>query len=102
VHAHVLCPVQVATVNALGLTGVKLTWWASIEDSPVLSGETVRDFLDREDAPARGRLLHRASRTEGGTHTLEFDDAEVLADTLYARLRQGVWARGEGVEPGAQ
>ncbi len=97
-----LCPVQVATVNALGLLGLQLRWWESIQNSPVLSGETVGDFLDREDAPARGRLLYGASKPEGGTHTLVFEDALLLADTLYARLRRGVLAWSEGVEPGAQ
>ena len=97
-----LCPVQVATVNALGLTGPERLWWASISGSALLLSKTVGDFLNLEDAPARGRLLHRASKTEGGTHTLEFDDAEVLADTLFARLRPGVLPWSEGVEPGAQ
>ena len=97
-----LCLVQVATVNALGLTGPERIWWESIQNSPVLLGETVRDFLDREDAPARRDLLHEASERPDGTYTISLGKAQVLADTLYARLRPGVLPWSEGVEPGAQ
>ena len=97
-----LCPVQVATVNALGLTGPERLWWASISGSALLLSKTVGDFLNLEDAPARGRLLYGASERPDGTYAISSLRAQVLADTLFARLRPGVLPWSEGVEPGAQ
>ncbi len=91
-----LCLAQVATVNALGLTDPERIWWALISGNALLLSKTVGDFFDREDALARRDLLLEASARGDGTYDITPGQAKVLADALFARLRQGVWARGEG------
>ena len=85
-----LCLAQVATVNALGLTDPERIWWALISGNALLLSKTVGDFLDREDALARRDLLLEASAREDGTYDITPGQAKVLADALFARLRQGV------------
>jgi hypothetical protein len=100
-----LCLAQVVTVDAIAgtaLTPPERLLWASIKDSEWLEGTTVSYFLDRGDALARGRLLHVASEWPDGTYAISMGRAQVLADTLFARLRPGVLPWSEGVEPGAQ
>ena len=84
-----LCLAQVATVNALGLTDPERSLWAFIKDSEWLLSKTVADFLELDSRDDRTDLLYRASRI-GGAHTMERDDAQVLAANLLARLRRGV------------
>ena len=91
-----LCLAQVATVNALGLMDPERSLWAYIKDSEWLLSKTVADFLELDSRDDRTDLLYRASRSDGGAHTMERGDAQVLAATLLVRLRRGVWARGEG------
>lgn len=94
---------QVAAVESVetgkGLTGHKLALWNSVKSSSWLTDETVGSFLGLPDAAARGRLLRRGSKREDGTHSLDFEDAQLLADALVTLLSPGVlslWERGLG------
>ena len=100
-----LCLAQVVTVDAIAgtaLTPPERLLWASIKDSEWLEGKTVADFLNLDSRDDRRDLLYGASERPDGTYAISLLRAQVLADTLYARLRPGVLPWSEGVEPGAQ
>ena len=83
-------------IAGTALTPPERLLWASIKDSEWLEGKTVADFLDLDSRDDRRDLLYRASRIDGGARTMEREDAQVLAATLYARLRRGVLPWSEG------
>ncbi len=94
---------QVAAVESLatgkGLTGPKRTLWNSVKSSSWLTDETVGSFLGLPDAAARRDLLCVASEGPDGTHSLDVEDAQVLADALVALLSPGallLWERDLG------
>ena len=84
-----------------GLTGPdsELTWWSSVKGSPWLQDETVGLFLRLPGREARRDLLCVASEGPDGTHSLDVEDAQVLADALVALLSPGAllfWERDLG------
>ncbi len=82
-----------------GLTGPELVLWNSVKGSPWLTDETVGLFLRLPGSEARRDLLHEASRLADGTHSLDVEDAQVLADALVALLSPGallLWERDIG------
>ena len=85
-----LCPVQVAAVNGIELCKDDRELWELISGSRRLSSMTVTDFLDLPSREARRDLLHVASKQTDGTHSLDLEDAQVLADALVTRLSRGV------------
>ena len=92
-----------ATLEATGkLAGPKLRLWYCIKNSEWLMDETVGSFLGRENSKARRNLLRRASKHEDGTYAISEDDAELLADALFALLSPGALARGRGALGRAQ
>jgi hypothetical protein len=103
VPACLWCLGQVAAVESVktgkGLTGHKLALWNSVKSSSWLTDETVGSFLGLPGREARRDLLRRGSKREDGTHSLDFEDAQLLADALVTLLSPGVlslWERGLG------
>lgn len=94
---------QVAAVESVktgkGLPSHKLALWNSVKSSSWLTDETVGSFLGLPGREARRDLLRRGSKREDGTHSLDFEDAQLLADALVTLLSPGVlslWERGLG------
>ena len=94
------CFGQVDAVESLetgkGLTGHKLALWNSVKSSSWLTDETVGSFLGLPGREARRDLLRRGSKCEDGTHSLDFEDAQLLADALVTLLSPGVLSLWEG------
>lgn len=84
---------QVAAVDGVaGLTPLEQSWWNFVKSSPVLAGKSVGSFVGLRDSEARRDLLRRGSRREDGTHSLNAEDAQVLADALVALLSPGAFS----------